>query len=73
MNYYELRVLSVNAVLLSESSEEGDEFLYWVKKISQYVEDKLVQISLNFWLSFTSYFSKDKLIRLEMHLFTGHI
>ena len=44
--------------LLSESCEEGEEFLYWVMKMSQYFEDKFVQISLNFWLSFTSYFSK---------------
>ena len=36
--------------LLSESCEEGEEFLYWVTKMSQYFEDKLVQISLNFWL-----------------------
>ena len=43
--------------LLLESCEEGEEFLYWVTKMSQYFEDKFFQISLNFWLSFTSYFS----------------
>ena len=36
--------------LLSESCEEGEEFLYWVTKMSQYFEDKFVQISLDFWL-----------------------
>ena len=35
--------------LLSESCEEGEEFLYWVTKMSQYFEDKFVQISLSFW------------------------
>ena len=34
--------------LLSESCEEGEEFLYWVTNMSQYFEDKFVQISLNF-------------------------
>ena len=43
--------------LLSESCEEREEFLCWVTKMSQYFEDKFVQMSLNFWLSFTSYFS----------------
>ena len=38
-----------------------EEFVCWVTKMSQYFEDKFVQISLNFWLSFTSYFSSDKL------------
>ena len=33
--------------LLSESCEEGEEFLYRVTKMSHYFEDKLVQISLN--------------------------
>ena len=35
--------------LLSESCEERGEFLCWVTKMSQYFEDKFVQISLNFW------------------------
>ena len=52
--------------LLSESCEEGEEFLYWVTKMSQYFEDKFVQISMNFWLSFTNYFSEDRLIGLGM-------
>ena len=34
--------------LLLESCEEGEEFLYWVTKMSQYFEDKFVQISLIF-------------------------
>ena len=37
--------------LLSESCEEGEEFPYWVTKISLYFKDKFFQISLNFWLS----------------------
>ena len=49
--------------LLSEFYEEGDEFLYWVTKMSQYFEDTFVQISLNFWLSFTSYFRQTHRIR----------
>ena len=59
--------------LLSESCEEGEEFLYWVTKMSQYFEDKFFQIILNVWLSFTSYFSYNKLLGLGMPLFTGHI
>ena len=58
---------------LSESCEEGKEFLYRVTKMRQYFEDEFVQISLNFLLSFTGYFSKDKLIGLGMPLFTGHV
>ena len=53
--------------MLSESYEEGEVFLYWVTKMSQYFEDKFFQISLNFWLSFASYFST--LIGLGMPLF----
>ena len=53
----------------SRNLDRKGEFPYWVTKISQYFEDKLVQISLNFWLSFTSYFSYDKLIGLGMPLF----
>ena len=34
--------------LLLKSCEEGQEFLCWVTKMSQYFEDKFVQISLNF-------------------------
>ena len=34
--------------LLSGSCEEGEEFLFWETKMSQYFEDKFVQISLNF-------------------------
>ena len=55
--------------LLSESCEEGEEFLYSVAKMSQHFEDMFVQISPNFWLHFTSYFSQDKLIGLGMPLF----
>ena len=53
--------------LLSESSEEGEEFLCWVTKMSQYFEDKFVQISMNFWLSFTSYFSKTNYFIRQTH------
>ena len=59
--------------LFLESCEGGEEFLCWVKNMTQYFEDKFVQISLNFCLSFPSYFSEDKLIGLRISLFTGHI
>ena len=35
--------------LLSESCEEGEEFLFWGTKMSQYFENKLFQISMNFF------------------------
>ena len=38
--------------LLSESCEEGGEFLYWVTKMSQYFEDTFFQISLKFLVIF---------------------
>ena len=44
--------------------EEGEEFLYWVTKMSQYFVDKFIHFCLNFWLSFTSYFSLDRHIGL---------
>ena len=34
--------------LFSESCKEGEEFPYWVTKMSQYFEDKFVLIGLNF-------------------------
>ena len=41
--------------LLSESCEEGEEFLCWATKMSQYFENKFVQISLNFSVKTNSY------------------
>ena len=38
--------------LLLESCEEVEEFLCWVMQMSQYFKDKVIQISLNFWLSY---------------------
>ena len=54
--------------LLSEACEEGEEFLYWVTKISQYFEDKFVQISLNFGYLLQA-ISVETLIGLGMPLF----
>ena len=53
--------------LLSKSCEEGEQFLYWVTKMSQYFEDKFVQIGLSYWSS--NYFSEEKLIGFGMPLF----
>ena len=54
---FQIRSNEMFTDLLSESCKEGEEFLYWVKKMRKYFEDKFVQISLNFWLSFTSCFT----------------
>ena len=58
--------------LFSESCEEGGGkggTSLLGNEDEPYFEDKFVQISLNFWLSFTSYFSQDKFIGLGMLLF----
>ena len=51
--------------LLSESCEEVEEFIYWMTKKSQYFEDKFVQTSLNFWLSFFKLFQLRQTHRIK--------
>ena len=55
--------------LLSESCEEGEESLYWVTKMSQYLEDMFVQISLNFCYLLQASSGKTNSLGLRMPLF----
>ena len=59
--------------LLSESCEEGEEFLYSVTKMSQYLEDKFVQISLTFWLLFELFQLRQTHRIKNASFFTGHM